>query len=126
MSKVYNVPLFTYQVQFSSIQTILPAYISAICGQNPELLSLPASFQAVSTKNFFRKMLFKGVPQWRINFPLRLNAYFCRILPLVCRGPRGPGLHHCISETLFFSFSNNFLIRPTEKLSSTQKRCTRT
>ena len=59
LSKVYNVPLFTYQVQFSSIQTILPAYISAICGQNPELLSLPASFQAVSTKTFLEKCSLK-------------------------------------------------------------------
>ena len=59
LAKVYKILLFTYQVQFSSIQTIFPAYISAICGQNPEFLSLPASFQAVSTKTFLEKCSLK-------------------------------------------------------------------
>ena len=40
---VHNLPLFFYQAKLSPIQTNLPACSNAICGQNLELCSIPAS-----------------------------------------------------------------------------------
>ena len=71
----------------SHIPTNFPACSSPVCGQNLELFcSLPASFQAV-TKYFLINRLFKVVPQQRIEFPLRVNASFLRMLPSICWGP---------------------------------------
>ena len=47
-----------------------PAYSRAICGQNLEALSLPASIQGISWSRF------KGVPQRRIEFLTRLTGWF--------------------------------------------------
>ena len=113
-SMVNNLPFLPYQAQLSLIQTKLSACSSTICGQNLELCSLPASFQAVSKLFFFlRNRFFKGVPQRRIQFLVRLIASCFRILPQVCKGHQGPGAL-LIKYDLFSVLFGNYLFNETQ------------
>ena len=98
---VHNLPFFTYKALFSTIQTNLLACPSAISGQNLELCSLPANFQAGSTYIF---------PGSQSEIPVVAICLILMILPHVCRGSQGPQVHHFMSETFFFIYVNVILM----------------
>ena len=69
---VHNFLLFPYPAQLSHIQTNLPAFTNAICGQNLDMLAV----RQLKKKMYFRNRLFKGVPCFQIELPVRLDASF--------------------------------------------------
>ena len=80
---VHNLTLFPYQAQLFSIQTILPACSSAICGQSLELCSFSARYQAIWY--FFLQTLLSrsSAAHW---VPHKSEWLIFMILPRICRG----------------------------------------
>ena len=119
---VHNLPLFPYQVQWSSIQTNWPAWTSAISGQNLEILSFPATVQAVSKYIFFNR-LFKCVPCSWIEFLVMANFFLFWIMSRVCRGHQAPRSTPCFGHFLIFNFCLFFLDQTLWRIEFSTNRC---
>ena len=120
---VQYLPLFPYQAQLSCIQTNFPACSSAICGQNFELCSVPAIFQAVSKYFFLATGSLKGFLRGELSSSRGWPADFlgsCQVCV------EAGGVYFIKKIAHFFCFANMLILRHTWEISSTQNRCSQT